>query len=122
MAKATLVTIGARREVVEALVREAGVSAHVAMDNCNFQVIVAVPAADVGRLQELAKRDGLITGTLEFDRPYHTPLFSAHAEKLRKVVARFAMKPPEVPLYSCQLDCREQARRAAARDHDLSSR
>ena len=98
---AVLLAVGADRQVAEAIAREAGGDLYVAMDNCPHQsVLVGGPDA-AARAVGLLQRDGLIYEALAFDRPYHTPGFAAHAERLASVYAGMTVQAARLPVYSC---------------------
>jgi acyl transferase domain-containing protein/phosphopantetheinyl transferase (holo-ACP synthase) len=96
-----LLALGAGRDDADAIVREIGSDVYVAMDNCPHQVVLVVPPEAVERVLAIVKSKGIIHEMLPFDRPYHTPLFSAYTKELQGLVNSFPLSPPRVPLYSC---------------------
>jgi acyl transferase domain-containing protein len=96
-----LIALGTGRDDAEAIARQAGASVYVAMDNCPHQVVLACSHEDAERVFALARRTGVIHEALPFNRPYHTPLFSAYTEKLRGLIDSLTLSPPRTPIYSC---------------------
>ncbi len=99
--KAVLLAVGAERERVEAIAREAGGDVYVAMDNCPHQSVLVGEAAAVDRALAIVRREGLIYEYLTFDRAYHTRLFAPYAEGLQRIFAEVPLVSPQVPIYSC---------------------
>jgi acyl transferase domain-containing protein/phosphopantetheinyl transferase len=101
IAGGALLTVGGidRAELL-ALV-ESDTTVHLALDNCIHQAVLYGTRA---RMEELAadfRTRGGITAFLPFDRPYHTPLFAAVADKVAEVYATMDFRPPALPVWSC---------------------
>lgn len=101
LASVTLAAVAAPAEQVAALLAEVGGELHVAMDNCPHQTVVLGEAGAMQQALAAFGRQGLIYERLRFDRPYHTPLFSAYAEQLQPFLARWINAPPRIKTYSC---------------------
>ncbi|CAM3745456.1 type I polyketide synthase [Smaragdicoccus niigatensis] len=99
IAPVALIALGADREAAEILLAE--VDGFVAMDNCPFQTVIAVAAEDRERLLAAARSQAIITEVLRFDRPYHTPWFQRHTDRLQQALAGWKFAPPAVTAYSC---------------------
>jgi len=96
-----LLAVGADRETVASVAREAGGEVHVAMDNCPHQTVLAGAEEPIARCVDELQRRGLIYERLSFDRPYHTPLFGSCAGRMREFLSRWIDSAPAVPTYSC---------------------
>lgn len=116
---AALLAIGAGREEVEQVVREAAIEARVAIDNCPHQIVVSVRPEDAPRLREAAAGRGFIVERLSFERPYHTPLFEPYSRRLRAALEAVSLQPPRRPVYSCAMV--QPFPRDAAAIRDLAS-
>jgi len=99
--RAMLVAVGADSATMSALLASSNGDIHIAMDNCPHQTVIAGREGSVRRAIAEIRQQGLIYEVLPFDRPYHTPLFEAYAERLRPFFERWVTSPPCVPLYSC---------------------
>lgn len=99
--KAAMLAVGAPRERVEAIAREAGGQVYVAMDNCLHQAVLVGPTEDVQRALDIVRREALIYEYLTFDRAYHTPLFAPYLEGLAQAFSKIPVYSPRVPIYSC---------------------
>ena len=99
--RAVMVAVGADSTTVSQIIGQSNDGIHIAMDNCLHQTVIAGQEAAVERTIEHMRRQGLIYEVLPFDRPYHTPLFEAYAESLRRFFNRWLVSSPHVPLYSC---------------------
>ncbi|WP_160163302.1 type I polyketide synthase, partial [Nitrolancea hollandica] len=99
--RAMLLAIGADREQVAAIAREAGGEIYVAMDNCPHQAILVGTREAAERALEIVRREGLIYEQLAFDRAYHTQLFAPYADHLHQIMAQVPIRQPRVPIYSC---------------------
>ncbi|HEU5422939.1 MAG TPA: type I polyketide synthase, partial [Nitrolancea sp.] len=98
---ALMLAIGAPREQVEALAREAGGDLLPAMDNCPHQTVLVGERAAGERAIAILQREGLIYEQLTFDRAYHTRLFAPYSDTLRAAVAEAPVRPAREPIYSC---------------------
>ncbi|HET7035096.1 MAG TPA: beta-ketoacyl synthase N-terminal-like domain-containing protein [Thermomicrobiaceae bacterium] len=98
---ALMLAIGAPREQVEAIAREAGGDLLPAMDNCPHQTVLVGERAAGERAIAILQREGLIYEQLTFDRAYHTPLFAPYSGTLRAAVAEAPVRPAREPIYSC---------------------
>lgn len=99
--RAVLIAVGAERERVEAIAREAGGDIFVAMHNCPHQAVLVGTREAAGRALELVRREGLIYESLTFDRAYHTRLFGPYADRLREIFARMPVRSPWAAAFSC---------------------
>lgn len=99
IASVALIALGADREAAEMLLTDIG--GFVAIDNCAFQTVIAVANEDRERLLDQARRQGIIAEVLKFDRPYHTPWFRRHTERLQQALAEWKFSPPAITTYSC---------------------
>jgi malonyl CoA-acyl carrier protein transacylase/phosphopantetheinyl transferase/acyl carrier protein len=99
--RAALIAVGADFETVSELIRDHGPDLHVAMDNCPHQTVVVGGEDRVNSVIEIALKRGLICERLPFDRPYHTPLFGAYADKLGDFFHRWLVAAPQIDIYSC---------------------
>lgn len=98
--KAVLLAIGAPREQVEAIAREAGDGIFLAVDNCPHQSILIGDAAAADRTRAILEREGLIYERLAYDRAVHTPLFEPYTADLRRLYEQVPIRPARIPLYS----------------------
>lgn len=96
-----LVAVGSELEKVRAALARIGSGLHVAMDNCPHQVVVLGEDGDIERAVAEFGRLGMIHQTLPFDRPYHSPLFSAYTKNLRPFFDKWLTRTPWIPIYSC---------------------
>jgi acyl transferase domain-containing protein len=99
--RAVLLAVGAERERVEAIAREAGGELYVAMDNCPHQVVLVGEHHAAERALEIVRREGLASERLNFDRAYHTPLFAPYVDHLRQIFEEARILPARIPIYSC---------------------
>ncbi len=99
--KAVLLAIGAPREDVEAIAREAGGNIFLAVDNCPHQAILIGEPGAAERARTIAERQGLIYEQLAYDRAVHTPLFAPYTSDLRRLYDGIAVRPAQIQLYSC---------------------
>jgi malonyl CoA-acyl carrier protein transacylase/phosphopantetheinyl transferase (holo-ACP synthase) len=100
LAEMALFAVGtSRRNVLEALESKAGV--FVAMDNCPHQTVIASPPAAIPIIEGHFQAQGIMFERLPFRRPYHTPLFEPFLPSFVEMYARFSVRPPRIPVYSC---------------------
>lgn len=99
--RAVLLAIGADRDRVAAIAREAGGEIYLAMDNCAHQAILVGTEAAAERAVEILRREGLIYERLALDRAYHTRLFAPYTDNLHQVLDQVPIRAPRVPAYSC---------------------
>lgn len=99
--KAVLLAIGAPRERVEEIAREAGGDVFLAVDNCPHQSILIGEPAAAERARAIVEREGLIYERLAYDRAVHTPLFEPYTADLRQLYEQVPVRPARIPLYSC---------------------
>src|SRR5574341_1371107 len=99
--RAILLAVGASLERVSAILEQVQGTIYVGMDNCPHQTVLVGEAAAVETAAELMRRQGLLSETLPFDRAYHTPLFTANSQTLRRFFDRLPLAPPQTRLYSC---------------------
>lgn len=97
------VSIGDRGRLTD-LLRELDGRLFLALDNCPGQVVLFATHDIVAQaVQKIQDRGGLVL-RLPFDRPFHTPLYHAAAEKIRRMFYdNFALRPPQLPVYSSGL-------------------
>jgi malonyl CoA-acyl carrier protein transacylase len=99
--RAVLLAVGADRERVEAIAREAGGEIYVAMDNCPHQAILVGGDEVSERALAIVRRQGFLSEQLNFDRAYHTPLFAPYVDHLRQIFEEAQIRPARIPIYSC---------------------
>jgi acyl transferase domain-containing protein/acyl carrier protein len=99
--RASLLAIGADRTLVAEIVAEVGGGVGIAMDNCPHQVVVAVTPEAAPRVAEAARKRSLVVEALEFDRPYHTPLFAPYSKRLASALEPLEFGKPRIPVISC---------------------
>ncbi len=99
--RAVLLAIGASRDRVEEVAREAGGDIYLAVDNCPHQAILIGEQAAAERAIAIIKRDGLIFEQLAYDRAVHTPLFAPYAADLQRLYEQAPIREARIPLYSC---------------------
>ncbi|HOW74844.1 MAG TPA: beta-ketoacyl synthase N-terminal-like domain-containing protein [Candidatus Competibacteraceae bacterium] len=100
--RGALLAVGAldRRVIVEEMAA-AGDGLYLAMDNCTQQVVLFGEREVIARTAERFKARGGLCAYLDFDRPYHTPLFAPVVEVFARFYQEMPVRPPDVPLYSC---------------------
>ncbi len=99
--RAVLLAVGADRERVEAIGKEAGGEIYVAMDNCPHQAVLVGGDEVSERALAIVKQQGLMCEALNFDRAYHTPLFAPYVDHLKQIFDEAQILPAKVPIYSC---------------------
>ncbi|HMM42491.1 MAG TPA: polyketide synthase dehydratase domain-containing protein [Thermomicrobiales bacterium] len=99
--KAVLLAIGAPRERVEEIAREAGGDIFLAVDNCPHQSILIGEPGAAERARAIVEREGLIYERLAYDRAVHPPLFEPYTADLRQLYEQVPVRPARIPLYSC---------------------
>lgn len=98
----TLLTVGAvPRQRVEELVAASAGQVHLAMDNCDNQLVLFGEAEPVRAVAMRLEEDGGICSTLPFDRAYHTPLFEEVSSAFADYYRRVDLGVPKIPIYSC---------------------
>lgn len=101
VARAVLLAVGADRECVEAIGKEAGGDLYLAIDNCPHQAVLSGARPAIERVRELAGQQGLVCQELPYDRAVHTPLFAPYTARGHRVFAALKVEAPEIPVYSC---------------------
>jgi acyl transferase domain-containing protein len=96
-----LAVAGVAPSAVESLVRNSGGTLFTALDNCPNQVVLFGSAESVRKAREALAKTSAICQELPFGRAYHTPLFSAFAERLREHFDTVTVAPPRIATYSC---------------------
>ena len=119
IATGTLLTVGAApRALVESLVAQSNGQLHLAMDNCDNQLVLFGEAEPIREATRHLESEGALCSTLPFDRAYHTPLFADVRSAFDRYYSEIGLVPPTVPLYSCAIADRfpgdEQAVRSLA--------
>ncbi|MDG2051562.1 MAG: beta-ketoacyl synthase N-terminal-like domain-containing protein [Myxococcota bacterium] len=116
-----LLVIGALpREQIELEVQRSAGGLHLAMDNCENQVIVfGRDESEVEALEKRLAEAGGIMMRLPFDRAYHTACFEPVAQAFLEHYERAGLGVPDLPIYSCATATRfpnssEDVRRRAA--------
>ena len=100
--EACLVAVAADSSTIMALANEVGGELHLAMDNCPHQTVLAGSKDAADRLVQQLRSRGVIYEILPFDRPYHTPMFSAYAYGAgEEFFAKVPIAAPAVETYSC---------------------
>ncbi len=97
---ALMTLAGIPRARVLALVN-ADPALHLALDNCEHQVVLYGPRARMEALAADLRAEGGISSFLPFDRPYHTPLFADVAAQVAQVYEGMDFRPARLPLWSC---------------------
>lgn len=67
--------------------------------NCPGQVVVSGEARAVEEVSRLARQRGGKAIPLEVSAPFHSPLISSAADKLREELERVVVRPPSIPVY-----------------------
>ena len=98
-----LLVIGALpREQIQAEVEASSGSLHVAMDNCDNQIIVFGPdESEVEALEKRLAEAGGIMMRLPFNRAYHTRCFEPVAQAFLSHYETAGLGVPQKPIYSC---------------------
>jgi acyl transferase domain-containing protein len=96
-----MLAVGAGRDTVEQIIAEAGVTVHIANDNCPNQVVAVAGAPEAAIFLEQAGQRGIFVEKLPYDRGYHTPTFTYICEPLREFFSALNVCAPKVPVYSC---------------------
>ncbi|HYI92559.1 MAG TPA: beta-ketoacyl synthase N-terminal-like domain-containing protein [Bryobacteraceae bacterium] len=100
--EATLIAVAADSATVMAVATAAGGELHLAMDNCPHQAVLVSSKEAAERVIEQLRSRGLIYEILPFDRPYHTPMFSAYAYGAgEEFFAGLPIAAPRIETYSC---------------------
>lgn len=100
--KCALLAVGAlERGLILREVAAAAGALHVAMDNCSHQVVLCGEQEAITQAAERFKSLGGLSSYLNFDRPYHTPLFAPVAGAFAQLYAQASLHSPRIPLYSC---------------------
>jgi acyl transferase domain-containing protein/phosphopantetheinyl transferase len=98
----TLLTVGAApRALVESLVAQSGGQLHLAMDNCDNQLVLFGEAGPIRVAAQHLESEGALCSTLPFDRAYHTPVFAEVSAAFESYYSEIGLAPPQVTLYSC---------------------
>lgn len=94
--------LGIEIEGAEAAAQEASAQGGicvVANDNAPGQVVISGSAETVARAGEIAKTKGAKRAmALAVSAPFHCPLMSPAADKMREALARVTIRPPAVPI------------------------
>ncbi len=96
-----LAVAGVAPSAVDLLVRNSGGTLFTALDNCPNQVVLFGSEESVRKAREALANTAAICQELPFGRAYHTPLFSAFAEKLREHFDTVTIGAPRIATYSC---------------------
>ncbi len=100
--EATLVAVAADSATVMKIAASVGGELHLAMANCPHQSVLVGTKEAAERVTEQLRAQGLIYEILPFDRPYHTPMFSAYAYGAGdEFFARLPIGAPRIETYSC---------------------
>ncbi len=98
----TLMTVGAvRRDKVAALMEESGGQLHLAMDNCDNQLVLYGDVESIRKAATQLEAEGGLCSLLPFDRAYHTPLFKEVTKEFERYYDEIGLGIPKTPLYSC---------------------
>jgi acyl transferase domain-containing protein/phosphopantetheinyl transferase (holo-ACP synthase) len=98
---ARLVGVATSRDRVESAIANAAGDIVVAIDNCPHQVVVAGAEAEVERVIQRLRGEGVTCEDLPFARAYHTPAFEAVLDPVRRFFETLEIASPTVDLYSC---------------------
>ncbi|MDT0448179.1 beta-ketoacyl synthase N-terminal-like domain-containing protein [Streptomyces sp. DSM 40473] len=92
-------TFGAPADQVEAALAGIGevVLSH---DNAPHQSVICGPAAQVEKVTERLRRDGVIGRALPFASGFHTPMLAPYLGPIREAMRRFTLHRPSVPVWS----------------------
>lgn len=100
----TLLTVGAvPRALVESLVAQSDGQLHLAMDNCDNQLVLFGEAAPIRAAAKRLESEGALCSTLPFDRAYHTSLFADVSAAFEHYYSEIGLAHPQVTLYSCAI-------------------
>jgi len=100
----TLLTVGAvPRALVESLVAQSNGQLHLAMDNCDNQLVLFGEAAPIRAAAQRLESEGALCSTLPFDRAYHTSLFAEVTTAFERYYAQIGLARPQITLYSCAI-------------------
>ncbi|MGK5731681.1 beta-ketoacyl synthase N-terminal-like domain-containing protein [Streptomyces sp. URMC 124] len=93
------VTFGAPAEQVEAALAGIGdvVLSH---DNAPHQSVACGPAAQVEKVTERLRREGVLGRPLPFASGFHTPMLAPYLGPIREAMRRFTLHRPSVPVWS----------------------
>jgi malonyl CoA-acyl carrier protein transacylase len=101
--KVKLAAAGADAETVTGFLAGIGAQVHIAMDNCPHQTVFLGAEPEMQKALRALGERGVICQGLPFDRPYHTRLFRAYAEKLRPFFEKWLTGRANLPTYSCTI-------------------
>jgi malonyl CoA-acyl carrier protein transacylase/phosphopantetheinyl transferase (holo-ACP synthase) len=101
IAPAVLLAVGAGKNIVDQVIREAGAGAFLAMDNCPHQSVVVGPPTVMAAIEAELQKRHFICERLPFDRPYHTPLFEPYLGPLRELFDKIEFRAAQTTIYSC---------------------
>ncbi|MEV4744255.1 beta-ketoacyl synthase N-terminal-like domain-containing protein [Streptomyces sp. NPDC049555] len=93
------VTYGAPADQVRAALAGIGevVLSH---DNAPHQCVVCGPAAQVEKVTQRLRRDGVLGRALPFASGFHTPMLAPYLGPIRDAMRRFTLHRPSVPVWS----------------------
>ncbi|MCA6094848.1 polyketide synthase dehydratase domain-containing protein [Streptomyces sp. SCA3-4] len=93
------VTYGAPAAQVEAALTGTGdvVLSH---DNAPHQSVACGPAAQVEKVTERLRREGVLGRTLPFASGFHTPMLAPYLGPIREAMRRFTLHRPSAPVWS----------------------
>ncbi len=100
IANGTLLTIGALRPELRAVLLAGADGMQVAMDNCPNQLVMFGSPQAADALRQRLSGEGAICQALPFGRAYHTPLFKPMADAYREYLRPFDIGRGRTPLYS----------------------
>ncbi|GAA2716546.1 MULTISPECIES: beta-ketoacyl synthase N-terminal-like domain-containing protein [Streptomyces] len=69
-------------------------------DNAPHQCVVCGPAAQVEKVTQRLRRDGVLGRTLPFASGFHTPMLAPYLGPIRQAMRRFTLHRPSVPVWS----------------------
>jgi len=99
--EAGMVSVGADRARVEALIKGIQGDLYIAMDNCPHQVILVGDRVPIEQALDALEAAHIMCEPLPFKRGYHTPLFRPVSARLEEIFRKYPLSPPGVPLWSC---------------------
>jgi acyl transferase domain-containing protein len=96
-----LAVAGVAPATLESLVRNSSGTLFIALDNCPNQAVLFGSVESIRKAREALASSSAICQELPFGRAYHTPLFSAFADRLRGHFESVSIASPRIATYSC---------------------
>jgi malonyl CoA-acyl carrier protein transacylase len=89
------------RDLLDRVVREHPGEIFVALDSCPSQIVLSGQSQAIEAATLTLRQGGGTVLPLRFDRGYHTPLYTAKAERIRGLYERVPVGAARTPVYSC---------------------